>query len=185
MATSGLGVLTLDLGAPEVTDTSVLTDLLQSLNIRAGGTNQDVDNVVRRFAGDDILLSIDEPLRHLELLGVVDDGDELLDLFVGKSTSSSGYINFGLLADGVGESSTNTGDLAQSVHDLSLTINVGIEHTQNVLELVSNLKTLQNHNDKYTISKRSLSLLTKQIINHLLTILFIHKNNSKLNFPFL
>jgi hypothetical protein len=142
VTTGGLGVLTLDLGAPEVTDTSVLADLLQSLNVRAGGADQDVDNVVGRLTGDDVLLSVDEPLGDLELLGVVDDGHKLLDLFVGKSTGSSGDVNFGLLADGVGESSANTGDLAQSVHDLSLTVNVGVQHTQNVLELVGNLKTL-------------------------------------------
>jgi hypothetical protein len=45
-------------------------------------------------------------------------------------------VDIGLLADQVGETTTNTLDVSQGVHDLTLTINVGVEETQDVLELV-------------------------------------------------
>jgi hypothetical protein len=42
-------------------------------------------------------------------------------------------INIGLLADQVGVSSSNTLDLGQGDHDLSSTLDVGVEETENVL----------------------------------------------------
>jgi hypothetical protein len=42
-------------------------------------------------------------------------------------------INIGLLADQVGVSSSNTLDLGQGNHDLSSTLDVGVEETENVL----------------------------------------------------
>ena len=45
-----------------------------------------------------------------------------------------GDVDLGLLAHGGGEAATNTLDGGQSVHDLLLSIDVGVEHTKNVLE---------------------------------------------------
>ena len=42
-------------------------------------------------------------------------------------------VNVGLFADNVGVSSSNTLDLGQGVHDLALSINVGVQQTENVL----------------------------------------------------
>jgi len=42
-------------------------------------------------------------------------------------------IDIGLLADDVGVSSTNTLDLSQGIHDLALSIDVGVQQTENVL----------------------------------------------------
>lgn len=44
-------------------------------------------------------------------------------------------INIGLLADQVGVAATNTLDLGQGVHDVLLAVNIGVEQTQNVLEV--------------------------------------------------
>jgi hypothetical protein len=44
-------------------------------------------------------------------------------------------INISLLAGNVGITTTNTLDGSQSNHNLVLTINVGVEETQNVLKL--------------------------------------------------
>ena len=54
-----------------------------------------------------------------------------------KTTEHSplGEVDIGLLADQVGVAATNTLDLGQGVHDLLLAINVGVEQTQNVLEV--------------------------------------------------
>lgn len=42
-------------------------------------------------------------------------------------------INIGLLADQVGVATTNTLDFSQSIHDLALSVNIGIQETENVL----------------------------------------------------
>jgi hypothetical protein len=44
-------------------------------------------------------------------------------------------VDIGLLADQVGVTATDTLDLGQSVHDLLLAVNVGVEQTQNELEV--------------------------------------------------
>ena len=44
-------------------------------------------------------------------------------------------IHLSLLAHGSGETATNTLDGCQGVDDLLLAIDVGVEHTKNVLEL--------------------------------------------------
>ena len=141
-ASSGDGVLTTHSVAPVVTDTSVHSDLLHSLDITADGGNQHVDHALAGLAGHEISLSVNEPIRDLELLGVVDDSNQLLDLFVGHGASTAIHINFGLLADQVGESLANTNNLGHGEHTLPLTVDVGVQHTQDVLELGSHLQTL-------------------------------------------
>lgn len=44
-------------------------------------------------------------------------------------------VDIGLLADQVGVAATDTLDLGQGIHDLLLTLNIGVEETQNVLEV--------------------------------------------------
>lgn len=44
-------------------------------------------------------------------------------------------VDIGLLADQVGVAAANTLDLGQGVHNLLLAIDVGVEQTQNVLEV--------------------------------------------------
>lgn len=46
------------------------------------------------------------------------------------------HVYVGLLADDVGETSPNTLDGGESEHDLLLSIDVGVQHTQNMLELL-------------------------------------------------
>ena len=46
-----------------------------------------------------------------------------------------GEVNVGLLADQVGVTTTNTLNLGQGDHDLLLAVNIGVEQTQDVLEV--------------------------------------------------
>ena len=46
-------------------------------------------------------------------------------------------VNVGLFADKVGVTTADTLDLGQGVHNLALSINVGVEETQNVLQMPS------------------------------------------------
>jgi hypothetical protein len=142
LAAGSLGVLTTNSVAPEVSDTSVDTDLLHSLNITTDSGNQTVDNQLSGLAGGEVLLSVNEPIWNLELLWVVDDGDQLFNFFVGKSTSTTVNVNFSLLADQVGEALADTNNLGHGEHNLALSIDVSVQHTKNVLKLISHLQTL-------------------------------------------
>lgn len=99
LSTSCLGMLTSGPVAPIMADTSVDADLLHSLNIGSDSANQHVHHALRGLAVNEISLSVDEPLGDLVLGRVVDNGDELLNLFVGKGTSASINIYFCFLAN--------------------------------------------------------------------------------------
>jgi hypothetical protein len=138
-----LRVLTTHSVTPEVTDTSVHSNLLHSLNIATYSRNQHVDNTLSRLSRHDILLPIHEPVGNFELLRVVDDGDQFLNLFVGQCTRTTVNIYFCLLANNVRKSFANANNLGHSKHCLPLPLNVRVQHTQNVLKLRSHLKRLQ------------------------------------------
>lgn len=58
-------------------------------------------------------------------------------------------VNVGLLANQVGEAATATLDGSEGVHDLTLAVNVGVHHTQDVRELVLvQDQSLYNHLSK-------------------------------------
>jgi len=135
-------VLTTDSVTPVVTDTSVTTDLLHSLNVVTDTGDEVVDGKVHGLAGGEVLLSVDEPVGHLELLRVHDDGDKLLHLLRGKGTGATVDVDLGLLAHKVGVSLANTTDLGHGEHALPLTLNVRVHHTEDVLELGGHLQTL-------------------------------------------
>lgn len=86
--TSGLGVLATDTEAPVVTETTVSADLLEALEIL---TELGVDTVGEDLvvlAVDNVALSVEEPGGDLVLGGVLDDGDNALELFRGKLTGA-------------------------------------------------------------------------------------------------
>lgn len=126
---SGLGVLTSDLQAPEVSDTSVRSDLLQSLQVISQLRLQTVSKNVDVLTGDLVLLSVQEPSWDLVLTWVLHDGDDSLQLFLGQLTGTLVQVNVSLLTDQVRVSSTDTSNLGQGVHDLDSTIDVGVQQT--------------------------------------------------------
>jgi hypothetical protein len=144
--------------APEVADTSVDSDLLHSLDVTSDSGNQAVDDKLGGLAGGEITLSVHEPIRDLELLGVVDDSNQLFDFFVGEGTGSAVDVNFRLLADKVGEALANTNNLGHGKHSLALTIDVGVQHTENVLKLRSHHQAL--------MSKQKTKLQKQKQISH-------------------
>jgi hypothetical protein len=119
--------------SPVVTNTTMSSDSLVSLDIGTDLSDENINNALRGLAINSISLSVHEPGRYLELLGVVDDSNELLDLFVGKGTSTRVTVNFGLLAEQVGKALAKTGNLGKSELGLALSINIGVQHTQDVL----------------------------------------------------
>jgi hypothetical protein len=150
-------VLTTDTEAPVVTETTVGADLLQPLEILTELGVDTVGDDLEVLAIGNVTLSVEEPGGDLVLRGVLDDGDNTLEFFGGDFTSAviliSTFvsqkkkmclsfqniplvqINIGLLADQVGVTTTNTLDLGQGVHNLLFAIDVGVEQTNNVLEV--------------------------------------------------
>lgn len=125
----GLGVLTSDLQAPEVSNTSVRSDLLQSLQVVSQLGLQTVSKNMEVLTSDLVFLSVQEPSWDLVLTWVLHDGDNSLQLFLGQLTGTLVQVNVGLLTDQVRVSSTDTSNLGQGVHDLDSTIDVGVQQT--------------------------------------------------------
>lgn len=93
-ATGGLGVLSTDTETPVMTETTVSADLLQALEIV---TELGVDVVGQDLvvlAVHDIALSVEEPGGDLVLRGVLDDGDDALELFRGEFSGTIDSISF-------------------------------------------------------------------------------------------
>ena len=135
-STSGLGSLTTDLQVPEVTETSMVTDLLHALKIfsQSGGDDVGVDLGVGTVL--DATLSVEEPLGDSVLGGLGEDVGNLVDLIGLEVTGASVDIDLGDLAGESGETSADTGDDAEGEGDLLLAVDVGVHHTEEVLELV-------------------------------------------------
>jgi len=134
--TGGLGVLTTHTETPVGPQTAMVPHLLQALKIltvlgvEGAGNDLGVTTVL------DILLPIQEPVWNLELTRVGDDNHERLKLCGRELTSPLLDVNFGLLAGQDSETATHTPDGGHGVWDLLATINVGVDDTQNVLEVV-------------------------------------------------
>jgi len=119
-----------------VTETTVSADLLEAFEIITELRVDTVGQNLRVLAIDDIALSVHEPGWDLVLTWVLDDGDDTLKLFRGEFSGTLGEIDIGLLANQVGVTATNTLYLGECEHNLLLTLNIGIEETQNKLEIV-------------------------------------------------
>ena len=72
-------MLTPDTETPEVTETTVSTNLLQPLQIVTELRVDTVGQDLRVLAIDDVPLPVQEPRGDLELRGVLDDGDDTLE----------------------------------------------------------------------------------------------------------
>ena len=73
-------MLTPDTETPEVTETTVRTNLLQPLKVITELRVNTVGQDLQVLAVDNVPLPVQEPKRDLELGGVLDDGDETFEL---------------------------------------------------------------------------------------------------------
>lgn len=73
-------------------------------------------------------------------------------------------VDIGLLANQVGVPATNTLDLGQGVHDLLLSIDVGVEETENELE-VRLFAGDESYMENACISEGSLTALTASVVD--------------------
>ena len=132
----GLGVLSTHLKTPVVTVTTVQTDLLHTLKILTKFRVKVIAKHMKVFAGTPVLATVHEPSWHIELSWVVENGTDLLNLFLGKFTGSLVKIDISLLGGEVRKTTTDTLDLGKGKHNLITTVNVGVQHTKNMLEVI-------------------------------------------------
>lgn len=143
--TSSLGVLTTNTETVSVTNTTVSTDLLQALHIFTELVVEGVRQELAVLAILAILLTIEEPVWDLVLTGVLHNGDEAFKVSIIDFTSALAHVNFSLATDKTSITATATFDGSQGELNLLLTVNVGVEDTQNVLErgLFRNVQRLE------------------------------------------
>ena len=79
--TGGFGAMTTNADAPEVTQTSVRADLLQSLHIVTQRSVERIRKHVRVFAGRKVFASIEEPDGHFELTRIRHHGHDAINFF--------------------------------------------------------------------------------------------------------
>ncbi len=130
-------MLSTNTDSPPVPKTTVSTDLLHPLNIITQLSIEVLGENLGVLSGLEILLSIEEPERDLELTGVLDDCNDLFDFISGELSSALVYVDLGLLADKVGETASKTLDFGKSEDNVTLSLNVSIQNTEDVLELGS------------------------------------------------
>merc|ERR1740117_556450 len=110
VAASGLSVLTTDTDAPVVTETAVKAAALHALHVLAQALVQEVGILLAGLAILHAALTIEHPCRNLELQGVADDCDDLIDLVCSHLAGSLVHVDVTLLADYVRETATDTFD---------------------------------------------------------------------------
>ena len=114
-------------------------------------------------------------------------------LSLSEFTGALVKIDISLLADNVRVATTHTLDGSQSKHDLLLTINISVEETQNVLELILvgdherllTQNSIENHRNvsQYKINKvhriMTTSILAERKIGTCLSVM----RSASINFP--
>merc|ERR1712183_1083297 len=128
-------VLTTHSKTPVMSKTTVSFDLLQTFQILTKLVLQTVRQNLRIFSILDILWSVQVVIGYLVLSRILHDGHQSLLLFVGKFTSTFVHVDIGFLQTDVGEASSDSFDGSHGVHDLCFSIDVGVHHTKDVLEL--------------------------------------------------
>jgi len=134
---SRASVLSTDTDSPPVTKTTVSTNLLHTFNIITKLSIKVLSKHLRVFTSLEILLPVQEPQRNFELTGVLDNCYKLFNFISSKFSGTFVDINFGLLANDVSETTSETLNFCKSENNVSLALNVSVEDTQDVLELLS------------------------------------------------
>jgi len=132
----GVGVLTTDTDVPVVTETTVNTVTLEALEIVTEGGVDHGRNVLEVLASVTVLLTVEEVSGDVEVLGGLDDSKDGVHLSLSDLTGTLVDVNVSTLDNSVGEATADTLDSSKGVGDLLLTINVGVDHTENVLEVI-------------------------------------------------
>ena len=154
-AASGLGVLTTDTDTPVVTETSVDACFFQSFKIVTKFGVKGSGDEMGTFTSGKIFLVVQHPAGYFKGGWVGDHGNHGFCFVFGQFTGTFVGINFSFFQDDVSESTTDTWDFSDGVQDFGVTVNVGIEDTEDVLEFFGLHK--RRHDESGRIKKRGQS----------------------------
>ena len=85
----------------------------------------------------EVSLSVQEPLRDLKLLGVLNNSYNSFDFIRSEFSSSLVEIHFRLFADDVSKTTSNTSDVGDGVHNLLSSNEICVQYTEHVLKFRS------------------------------------------------
>ena len=135
-STGGLSVLSSDFESPFVSDTFVTSDLVQSFDVFSQFGLKDVGGDLKIFTFFVISLSVQKPSGNSMSLRIVNDVGNTIALSFSEFTGSDCWIDSQNFADKESESSSDTFNFIKSIRNGSLAINIGVEDTMNMLEVV-------------------------------------------------
>jgi hypothetical protein len=129
-------MLTSDLKTPFVPETSVGSDFEKSFNVLSEFGLEDVGSHLEVLALPVISLPVEEPSGYSVPLGVVDDAGDGVALGLSELTSSELGVDSEDLADEESEPPSDSLDLVEGEGDCSLSVDVGVEDTVDVLKRI-------------------------------------------------
>lgn len=129
-------MLTSDLEEPVVSETPVSPDLLHPLEILSNFGLEDVGGGVHVITLLVVPLSVEEPLGNRVLFGLLDDLADQLPGLILNLPGPLCNVDLGDLADHMGHSPADSPDGGQGVDDDSLSLNVGVLQSDNVLKVL-------------------------------------------------
>ena len=130
-------MLTLDLESPEVTETSVVSELLHALEILSESGIDDVSVDLGVGSVLDASLSVQEPFGDSVVLWLGEDVRNFVHLVGSEGSSSAVEVDLSDLAGESGESPSDTLDDTEGKANLDLSVHVGVHHTQKLREVVA------------------------------------------------
>lgn len=130
-------MLSTDANSPPVPKTTVSTDLLHPLDIITKLSIKVLSKDLLVLSSLEVLLPIEEPKWNLELTGILDDSYKLFDFISGELSCALVYVDLSLFTDEVGETTSETLNFGKGKDNVTLSFNVCIQNTENVLELGS------------------------------------------------
>ena len=131
---SGASLLSSYLESPEVSETSMVLDFLESFQIFSEFSIDLIGNQLGGGTFSWVGLSVEEPFWHSPLSWVGQDLVDFLDFLLGQFSGSFVHVDFSQLQDQVGESLADTLDGGEGEHNLVLSFNVGVLDTKNMRE---------------------------------------------------
>jgi len=127
-------VLASNLESPLVSETSVAPDLEESLDVFSEFGFEDVGGDLQVLSLLVVSLSVEEPSGDTVALGIGNKVSDGIALSLGELSCSELRVESEDLADEESEPSADTLDLVEREGDGSLTVDVGVENTMNMLE---------------------------------------------------
>ena len=132
--TAALSALTTDLEACGVTETTVGLGTAETFKLKTPLLREHVGVEVNVLAGFLFFSVVDHPDWDAVGNWLGDKLDEVLLVLGRDLTSAHEWVEAGFEADSLGEAAADTLDLSQSNAQVVFTVDVGVEHTEQITE---------------------------------------------------